>query len=221
MEALRKPGSIIVTPLAVTSLDTRVCSTENIVFVEGLVRGRKHKRVHMVEKEPFLYAANSICIVSDENNAERYAGIWLKLKQEDFPVVSTLRIISDSKIMMTDITRNGGGIYGKYEALQIDESGYEPQVTDDQFQFLNIDAVMREAALIEQQANNRDICLPIDDPFALLVRQDGSYKVMMLDIGTTLFNMKNPKFQNAHAVFKFLTWIQDIRTLLDKQKPDH
>ena len=130
-------------------------------------------------------------------------------------MVPSVRLVSESKVMMTNLLADGSGVYGKHQAL-LESRNYRPQSTDPLFMSLKINRVLASAREIIKLANRKNIRLPIDDPLTLLVHPDGSFKVMMLDIGPTKFNKKNPGRFNISAAEALEWWLKEIRMHIGK-----
>lgn len=124
----------------------------------------------------------------DMSPAERYLARWKYLRSHGIPTVGSMRVVDGNKVAMGDMTANGGEFFGKEKGMQLEwelRDGVIRKLTETEQAFLKIDKkeLKTELDRLVDDAWEKGIRLPWDDPFEVLVRDDGSYQLMILDLG--------------------------------------
>jgi|SRR5882672_5427263 len=180
-------------------------------------------------------AGRSVSLVMrayDENIVQ----CWQAFKEARLPVVPTLRrvTIEDSPwVLATDVKADGSEVYGSgLEVLLITglrrERPPHPSVdqhflelTNDQ----NFPKIIVKADSFSRLASAKGLLLPEDDAFELLVRPDGSWNLIILDLsgGRVIredLMRKKPDFcvkDNAKFTKDFFDHIINLREILGSQ----
>lgn len=163
--------------------------------------------------------------------SEEFFARWKMLKDAKLPVPDTVRITSDTTIVMTDLTADGSDIYGKTdaEAIEFEEflpekSHRKPRKMDYILNTISTEVIKAEALKIATRATESDISLPFDDPLSLIIHPDGSWQLMILDLGDAKKGINpDPDLkptldeQNKWLVEKFMTNIQLLKDKLGRQ----
>lgn len=149
--------------------------------IEGEIsRGEKTKAVSLVERD------------FGERNKD-YLGKWKKLKEVGLPVVSTMRLTDQNKIVMTDLKADGSELYGKGIVFEIALAKYANKTPRESSNidkiFLEIMDNEEEVELIKEKTNEyakiateNGISLAVDDPFELVVHPNGEWDLVCLDL---------------------------------------
>lgn len=150
--------------------------TEPKKLTEGyLTYGDNAKFVSLVERE--------------EDNLSFMVKNWKMLRQAGLPVPPTIRILGKNKLMVTNLRVGGAEMYGKalYERIDYyNQRGmvFYPRKIDNLFVDTlktQWEAVKSEICQYQEMANKHGIVLPSDDAFELLVKPDGSWKLVLTD----------------------------------------
>ncbi|HLE50321.1 MAG TPA: hypothetical protein VI791_04215 [Patescibacteria group bacterium] len=120
-------------------------------------------------------------------SALRYYERWKFLKMVGVPTVSSMRVIDEYRIAMGDMTVGGGEFFGKAKKIAIMlelEKGIRRELSPLEKTFLNIDteAIKQKVADLQEIAWKNEVRLPGDDQYDLLVRPDGSFQVIVMDL---------------------------------------
>jgi len=160
-----------------------------------------------------------------------YARAWLACSVAGVPVVPELFVSDIDTLLVTDVKADGSEVYGKGAAQALKD--YRPDVTGDRANkgsdalFMeitkpeNIETVLERVRFYSALATNAGIELPVDDPFELLVRPDGSWDLITLDLSMAIVHDAKNTFagertmrNNAEAVDHFQKQIDIIRSRL-------
>lgn len=160
--------------------------------------------VYDVVKEPFLAGgacpkylvegvsgrSNKFSLVERYDPGNDYEKSWRLYKEIGLPVVPTLRRGKNGNIFITDIKWDGSEVYGKSLGYSLGGYGkrYRPRPQMDKI-FVDLissdiyNQVKDRVSECVDIATNNDILLPQDDTFDLLVHPDGSWDIILLDVG--------------------------------------
>jgi hypothetical protein len=165
---------------------------------------------------------------------ERVVAGWLHCLKIGIPVPPTFREVrtdyaisyAGKQLLVTDVTANGAAIYGK--GLNFNPHGEPrrpngPLKNDTHFMELTYEANMpklRERAYaLADHATDHNTILPNDDPFELIVNQDGSSQLMVLDLNQLVPNTSkrtaDVRADNAKYVESTLHHLTELRTHLE------
>lgn len=154
-----------------------------------LIKGNKNRLVHLIKKRPTLFRygeqLNSYDYLSD--GAYAYLEIWKRLKDCGIPVIDNLYIASGTEVYMPDLTASGGSVFGKMEAENFGfiDRGNRNAVAC--FSKLPLAEISDEAIRIFAMASKQGVALNYDDPLILHINYEGSWRLLALDIGGTVF----------------------------------
>lgn len=180
---------------------------EKIERIAGYVqRGNRIRRVSLVSKSP-LFTWNEGYFRGFDPVGE-YCFIWEALARNGIPVVPTLRRVSDTEVMMTDLSATGGCLYDKHSALDLAYQQRRVQPTDAIFKQLDLKKVRQSAQGIIDNATALRITLPEDDPLNLVVYPDTNWRLVVLDIGLTKLLSFTAAKDNADILDGFMYTLQ-------------
>ncbi|HCQ30964.1 TPA: hypothetical protein DIU27_01080 [Candidatus Collierbacteria bacterium] len=127
----------------------------------------------------------------DQSYAERYLERWKFLKSIGIPVISSMRVVDDDRVLMGNMMVDGGQFIGKdtywwseSSKWKRDETGH---LTEEEKLFLNIDPTLikQEVKRIFDIAWKNGVLLPdSDEEFTVLVKPTGEWRVLVKDLGT-------------------------------------
>lgn len=170
---------------------------------------------------------------------EFYIEHWKAFKEVGFPVVPMLRQSENNTLLVTDVKADGSEVYGK--GLRIMVSEHRKQRTrprpdvDRRFLALMSSESFKET-LSERLRNyavtatRNNMGLATDDPFELVVRPDGKWKIMMLDLRyARISGIEYPSDHtklpiddtNKRAVKKFEEDLSRLAVFLDPIRGDY
>jgi len=181
-----KPGRKIGYPLEVVSESVLRGGAESKRKLELMAGDGFRRRLTMVVKETVVNGlSDKEIFASGFTHSGHFYYTWMMLKSVGIPTVPTVRIIDDRKVLMTDLTADGSMFFGKATKVTDNRAN---NICEMEFIFSQIDLVpvYEELKRVERIAMRNDIILPIDDPFDLLLHPDGSWEVMVLDLGWTM-----------------------------------
>jgi hypothetical protein len=127
----------------------------------------------------------------DDGFGMKISDKWKLFKEAGLPVVPTLRRSQKGTLLMTDVTADGSEIYGKnlskkLEQLSVDNKASEETKLADEFLKIlsgpELDKIKSQLNAYKEIANSKGICLPLDDPFELVVHPDGRWQLVILDL---------------------------------------
>lgn len=143
---------------------------------------------------------------------DSYIDTWKMLKKAGLPIIPLFRITSEmpgikkqSKFtkfaVIPNITSSGSKLYGKSLAWEASKGTFKPnKKTDLMFKKIlenDKNKLTSEISRIIKIANDNDIVLPEDgEPFELLVHDDGSWELIMVDIELARKRMKDLETKN-------------------------
>lgn len=150
----------------------------------------REKRVKLVVKRAVVSRRDGD-IFGDEQvamtPARRYYERWRFLRKLGIPTVSSMRVVDDHYVAMGDMTVGGAAFFGKEKWWTVSgemRRGERRELDKTEEMFLNIDpeTIKREIARLQVLAWVNGIRLPPDDEYDLLVRPDGSFQVILMDL---------------------------------------
>lgn len=150
----------------------------------------REKRVKLVVKRGVV-SRREEDIFGDEQTAmtpaRRYYERWRFLRKLGIPTVSSMRVVDDHHVAMGDMTIGGAAFFGKEKWWTVNDEvrrSVHRELDKMEKLFLNIDseAIKREIASLQALAWANGIRLPSDDEYDLLVRPDGSFQVVLMDL---------------------------------------
>jgi hypothetical protein len=121
---------------------------------------------------------------------ENYVSSWHTFREAGLPVVPTLRKSSKGTLLVTNVRAHGNEVYGKALKHELIAGFYQrprqAKAIDDVFLRLTdpncFSALSEKVFSYVKIANKNKIKLPWDDPFELVVRPDGSWDFITLDL---------------------------------------
>lgn len=224
---LYKIGSEQFTPFYVTSrqpIGDQKDWHEKLQKVEGYVNCQGVSvPVSLVSKSPrntILARHRSKGTLQGGSDSLRdYCYAWEDLKQAQIPVAPTLRIASETEVMMTDFCRRGAVLYDKFAAECQEKHIRQPALTDSIFLQLDISEIETEARSILARAREASITLPFDDALNLVVYPQReirwNWDLITLDIGSTLFGRS--AWTNNDCLHNFMGHIKSLRNSIQGQ----
>lgn len=197
-------------------------TTLNIIEATPLSIGYGSVKQHLTAT---IDGTNQVVSLIERNNDPLLVQGWLAMREAGIPTVPTLRQTSRNTLLVTDVKADGSEVYGRGLAEQQIMSYLDPTVERQRLRpamdqrFLKISAwhrfhKIRKAAInYADRATDRGLCLPYDDPFEMLVRPDGSWGLIALDVRETRRedNERARDFLNKDVAEKFLNAIQGLR----------
>lgn len=118
----------------------------------------------------------------------KYPVVWSVLSEAGLPVVPDLYVGPDNTLLATDLKADGSEFYGKSYSMSV-EFRHEHERPRPEIDPIFMDLIERKAPEIEEQvqdyarkAAEAGVLLAYDDPVDMLVRPDGSFQVMALDL---------------------------------------
>ena len=208
---MRKPNGqerkVVV--LSKKRLDDKGVDNKYIVEAHTLINGNEGERtMRLVEKELKVY--EFLERNDDDIPADKYLKYWRELQDAGIPTVPTMRKLDDERVIMTDLTAEGGCLYGKNKSLQM--TGDKNSI-DDIFLSIDPEEITKQAQEIVEKANKAGISLPMDDPLELLVNPDGTWRLLVLDLSMLEFRLEQRSViaNNEEAIDFFNHQLQIIR----------
>ncbi len=188
---------------------------ERIKATITLPGSEREKIISLIRKTPRNFAESSELYDHKISNVENYLKIWEKLKEVKIPTIPNVYKISDTEVVMTDLTANGSGVYDKDFRCKC-ASGYDAiKSIDKKFLEIDLNDIREKTERIAETANNNNIALPEDGAFNLIVHPNGSWKIIVLDIGETQVGDVNPEYNietlNQQQIDVFMDCLEFIR----------
>ncbi len=134
----------------------------------------------------------------ERNFDAEYIDAWLAFHEAGLAVTPSLQLSSRNTLLVTDLKADGSEIYGKgLKQILFDQSWpidddppaqrQRPRPETDKkflglFKWYHFRKIEREAFRFAEEAAERGIEIPLDDPFELYVRPDGSWNFIALDL---------------------------------------
>jgi hypothetical protein len=155
--------------------------------------------------------------------AETYCLAWKTLKDRGLSVVPSVRIVSRNEVATTNLSADEiTSIYDqKIDAL----GGRDVFPMDTGFVKIPMDKIKKEGEILQKRANQMGVELMSDGPFHIVVREDGTWYLILLDIGKVRIyakpkNMpncveKNNVYYVRQAIIAFAKIQQNIKALRD------
>jgi len=178
-----RPGRSRASALQVMNETSLLCGSEEKSRIGVKLQSEKRERdLSLVAKRVGVLGSRNRKKYSGLSDTEAYYMNWKMLKEAGIPTVPTVRIVDEDVVVLTDMTAKGGMFFGK--ETNLNEIELE-KISDVEMIFAQMDLrpVKEELLRIERLALVQRIKLPIDDPFDLLVHPDGSWEVVVLDLG--------------------------------------
>ncbi len=155
-----------------------------------------------------------------------YEKSWRLYKEIGLPVVPTLRRGKNGNIFITDIKWDGSEVYGKSLGYSLGGYGkrYRPRPQMDKI-FVDLissdiyNQVKDRVSECVDIATNNDILLPQDDTFDLLVHPDGSWDIILVDVGDYRWvigheAVTDVRAANLERAMVFLDDLEEVNKLL-------
>ena len=154
-----------------------------LTLLDSMGRPRREKLPGVVKRVSVLGEQNGLyCFQNDVSYAEAYYQSWQILRRAGLPTLPVMRVIDEERVIMPDMTADGSMFFGKGKK-NIVVDGREPYLAELVFMSLDLEKLLERAAWVEGTAWEKGIVLPFDDPLDLLVHPDGSWEVMVVDLG--------------------------------------
>ncbi len=193
----------------------RIRSTERVGRVQAIVgEGSGAKTVSLIHKSPdYMQQKPDGTPVQFDDYAQTYGEIWLALKEARIPTVPTLRIATDSLVLMTDLEADGSRLFDKVSYRNYHPRRSPISESDRRFLATETDEIIESAGVIMDRATQAKIVLPIDsESLSLLMREDGSWKLLVVDFEYALFNNEAAGFVNELNLRDFTKFIRNYKT---------
>jgi hypothetical protein len=167
-----KPGRRHVTPIIVEEEVSIPLGGEGKSYIEASLNENSTRRLQLVWKRVLVAAGT-----------DNFIQQWRAYKEAGVATIPSVRKISDSEVLMTNLTRDGSAFYGKAARYASERDINLPlQPMDHVFMNINLDPVIQEAQRMADILMQKHVYLPYDDPFDLLVHPNGSWEVLIMDI---------------------------------------
>ena len=133
----------------------------------------------LVSKFPNCYPRPGL----GESQTDLYCEKITGLASAGIPVVPRVYVVSDTEVLLPDLTLDGGIILDKHA------NDLSPDIVNDEITqlvrgFALLDAIMQLSQIVDL-ANMHDIGLPFDDPLALYIGPDSEIQALVLDVDPT------------------------------------
>ncbi len=154
--------------------------------------GEKHKASLVTRKvEDFcLPILEGFTFDKKLSYADTYLTAWKILKDRGFPVVETVRKVDEERVATTNLAADlTTSIYDQ----KIDKDQYrDTKPMDKDFVKIPVQELVKKTEDLLKQANKNGVKLATDGPFHIVIDPDGSWYILLLDIGKiSIFN--NPR----------------------------
>ena len=143
---------------------------------------------------------------------------WHYLKKIGLPVVPTMRKIDDTSVLMTNLTADGSFLLGKYFSSKYLFGDNDISIPDQIVKnFLKIDSreIRNKAAYYTGIASANHVELAFDDAFEVLVHQDGSWNLVMLDLTeidiNPMLRIENVEENNWEHLSIFMLLVEQLK----------
>lgn len=143
------------------------------------------------------------------------------------PVAPTLRRSSTGTLLQTNLTADGGAIYGKGCLLMMDsniELLRREKALDAAFIHIiktQIDEIIKQAEYFATLASDNRAVLPDDDAFELLISKDGSWKLVILDLAKAEISSSMSdeliRKRNSQSTDKCMRWMRQLSKKLENK----
>jgi hypothetical protein len=163
--------------------------------------------VNRPQTEMVFVQKNTYQITADET-----LEIWHKLKDAGLPVVPTMRKVNGHSVLMTNLTVDGSYLFGKYAAFS--DTAWTPKDMTKKFKKIKSIEIMRKVWDLAGTCNENDIELAYDDAFEVLVRPDGSWKLVILDLGWVDIEPEKEKELLEEANSKHCNYLLQVLDIL-------
>lgn len=153
------------------------------VYVEIQSPAGKKEKLHLISKFPN-------CAASNKSQSGQYTENVLGLSKAFIPVVPFVYIVSDSEVLIPDLTWDGGVILDKH-AVNLSPRNVTRQTGKLIREFDMAKALLKLAEIVTN-ADMYGIKLPFDDPLSLYITPDLNIKHLVLDVDRTDLNNPDP-----------------------------
>ncbi len=199
----------------------------NVLSEQELKLGNEKKFLvrAQLEREGRL---RDICLVRRSvAKRNKYVYVWNKMKEIGIPTFPTLRIdrSNDRDIYITYLKHDDSELYGKAKRAALLKGTFCVHNLDELFLYMidnSIQEIEERAKKIADLASENGVLLPIDDAFELIVRKDGSWEIISIDLDSANcfeeFSVQSLKKQNDHSVYKFIQTLRDLKNLMENQR---
>lgn len=175
--------------VAGTQLGGAFDKSQASVSLEQLSKPQKEKRIlKTIIKKVSSYFFDPIeGEILNISSAERYYRRWLLLRKIGVPVVSSMRVLDDERVIMGDMTADGSEFISKetYRSLK-HNTRLSDGLSDGEKRFLKIDRSLLkdEVERIFKLAWNNGILFSPheEEEFSVLVHPDGTWQVLVVDL---------------------------------------
>ncbi|OGD83431.1 hypothetical protein A2572_01850 [Candidatus Collierbacteria bacterium RIFOXYD1_FULL_40_9] len=142
--------------------------------------------------------------------AKKFHKIWKYLQEIGCNVPPNVVVLDENRAAMTDMTANGGEFFGKVKRNKISvEAGMkkkrELSKKEVSFLSLDIDDVKQRVLGLIESLSEKSIEIQSDDPYDLLIKDDGTYEIVLLDFQT---------------ISKYMYWREGDKFLTQKEIGD-
>lgn len=173
----------------------------HFVSADGEESGKDVSMIVKIVKAPFWKFGD----VRDElSPSKKFYALWSYLKDLGCNVVPNVVVLDENRVAMTDMTAEGGEFFGKVKRnkLSIEAlSNKKRELTNLENKFLELDLekVKNEILGLINFLSDKGIQIQYDDPYDLLVKEDGTCEVVLLD------------FQD---IDKYMYWRDDNKVMM-------
>ncbi len=166
----------------------------------------KEKRMKLVVKRAIVSIGDGDAFGDEQmamTPARRYYERWRFLRKLGIPTVSSMRVVDDRHVVMGDMTVGVAAFFGKEKRWTVSgeirrETYRELDKTEKVFLSIDPEVIKREIVSLQMLAWANGIRLPSDDEYDLLVRPDGSFQVLLMD----LTQMRKRRSEGAHVLIR-------------------
>jgi hypothetical protein len=141
-----------------------------------VISGEQEKTVRLVEREM--------------RDVDAWIERWERMRLAGLPVPPTVRRTEQGSLLVTNVKHDGSETYGRSSNFDSDHreatgQGYTPNALDEHFIRImenQRNEIEAQALHYAAMATEHGITLPFDDPFEVLVKPDGSWSLVILDL---------------------------------------
>lgn len=157
--------------------------------------GERGHWAKLVIRKAYIFNLSD-CIGGEKMNmseSERYYERWRFLKKHGIPTIDSMRIVDHDRVAMGDATVNGGEFFGKAKKKLIEREVYQGKrraLTNKEKRYLEIfesGELESEVKRISKLMSEAGLCFPKDDYFDLIIHDDGSFDVLVMDLSLLSF----------------------------------
>jgi hypothetical protein len=189
---------------------------------EGLTGGIEMKRKILGALE-HRGRKKTVKLVKRFDNSGEYKKSWNVFRQAGIPIVPSLRVSKNNpdEIYLTDLTANGSEIYGKSVYFKIlngkNHESFNPSFKlAKAFSKIPYESIEQEVERVVKIANQNNIFLPWDDAFELVIKPDGKWNLVVIDLGEArlqrnehVFETEDSNTEYSNDFLKRIKWLQE------------